>query len=54
VVAVYDGSPGHPAVLATRARTVRGSRPDGPQPGGRSSAFTAHSPNGPSSGPDDS
>jgi hypothetical protein len=52
VVAVYDGSSGHLAVLATGARTVHGSGSDGPQPGGRSGAFTASSPDGPSSGPD--
>jgi hypothetical protein len=52
VVAVCDGSPGRLAVLAAGVWTVRGSRPDGPQPGGRSGAFTARSPDGPSSGPD--
>jgi hypothetical protein len=51
-VAVYDGSPGRLIVLAAGAWTVRGSGPDGPQPGGRSGAFTARSPDGPSSGPD--
>jgi hypothetical protein len=44
---------GHLAVLAAGARTVRGSGPDGLQPGGRSGAFTAYSPDGPSFGPDD-
>jgi hypothetical protein len=53
VVAVCDGSSGCLAVLAAGARTVRGSGPDDPQPGGRSGAFTARSPNGPSSGSDD-
>jgi hypothetical protein len=51
VVAVCDGSPGRLAVLAVGARMVHGSGPDGP-PGGRSGAFTARSPDGPSSGPD--
>jgi hypothetical protein len=37
-------------VLAAEARTVRDSRPNGLQPGGRSGAFTARSPDGPSSG----
>jgi hypothetical protein len=36
----------------SEARTVRGSGPDGQQPGSRSGAFTARSPDGPSSGPD--
>jgi hypothetical protein len=40
------------AVLATGARTVRGSVLDGPQPCGRSGAFPARSLDGPSSGPD--
>jgi hypothetical protein len=31
---------------------VHGSGSDGPQPGGRSDAFPARSPDGPSSGPD--
>jgi hypothetical protein len=52
MVAVCDGSPGRQAVLAAGARTVRDSRPDGPQPGGRNGAFTARSPDGPSSRPD--
>jgi hypothetical protein len=52
VVAVCDGSLGRLAEIAARARTVHGSRPDGPQPGGRSDAFTARSPDGSSSGPD--
>jgi hypothetical protein len=51
-VAVYDGSPGRLTVLPAEARTVRGSGPDGPQPGGKSGAFTTRSPDGPSSGPD--
>jgi hypothetical protein len=45
-------SPGRLVVLAAGARTVRDSGPDDPQPGGRSDAFTARSPDGPSSGPD--
>jgi hypothetical protein len=52
VVAVCDGSRGRLAVLTAGARTVRASGPDGPQPGGRSGAFSARSPDGPSSGPD--
>jgi hypothetical protein len=52
VVAVCNGSPGRLAVLATGARMVRSSGPDGPQPGGRSGAFTARSPDGPNSRPD--
>jgi hypothetical protein len=52
MVAVCDGSLGHLAVLAAGARTVRDSRPDGRQPGGRSGAFTARSPDGLSSGLD--
>jgi hypothetical protein len=52
VAVVYDGSPSRPAVLAARARTVRGSRSDSPQPGGRSCSFPARSPDAPSSGPD--
>jgi hypothetical protein len=46
VVAICEGSPGRLAVLAAGARTIRGSRPDGPQPSGRSGAFTARSPDG--------
>jgi hypothetical protein len=52
VVAVYDGSPGRLAVLAAGAQTVRDSGPNGLQPGGRIGAFTARSPDGPSSRPD--
>jgi hypothetical protein len=52
VVAVRDGSPGRLAVLATGARTVRDTGSDGLQPGGRSGAFTARSPDDPSSGSD--
>jgi hypothetical protein len=52
VVVVCDGSPGHLAVLAAGAWTVRGSGPDGSQPGSRSGAFTVRSPDGPSSRPD--
>jgi hypothetical protein len=52
MVAVCDRSPGRLAMLAAGTRTVRGSGPDGPQPGGRSGAFTARSPDGPSPGPD--
>jgi hypothetical protein len=52
VAVVCDGSPGRLAVLATGARTVHGSVPDGPQPSGRSSTFPARSLDGPSSGPD--
>jgi hypothetical protein len=51
-VVVCDGSPGRLAVLAAGAQTVCISRPDGPQPGGRSDAFTASSPDGLSSRPD--
>jgi hypothetical protein len=51
-VAVCDGSRGRLAVLTAGARTVRASGPDGPQPGGRSGAFSARSPDGPISGPD--
>lgn len=46
MVAVCDGSPGR-SEGAAWARTVRDSGPDGPQPGGRSGAFTARSPDGP-------
>jgi hypothetical protein len=52
VVVVCDGSTGRLAVLTAGAWTVRGSRPDGLQPGSRSGAFTACSPDGPSSRPD--
>jgi hypothetical protein len=52
VAVVYDRSPSRLAVLAAGARTVRGSRSDGLQPGGRSCAFPARSPDGPSSGSD--
>jgi hypothetical protein len=47
----WRSATGRRAVLAARARTVRGSGLDGPQPGGRSGAFTARSPDGPSFGP---
>jgi hypothetical protein len=40
MAAVCNGSLGRLAVLAARARTVHGSEPDGPQPGGRSGAFS--------------
>jgi hypothetical protein len=46
-VAVCDGSPSRLEMLAAGARKVRGSGSDGPQPGGRNSAFTARSPDGP-------
>jgi hypothetical protein len=52
VAAVCDGSPGRLVVLAAGAWTICGSGPDGPQPGGRSDAFPACSPDGPSSWPD--
>jgi hypothetical protein len=48
----WQSATGRLAVLAAGARTVRGSGPDGPQPGDRSDAFTARSTDGPSSGPD--
>jgi hypothetical protein len=51
VAAACDVSPGRLAVLAVGAWTVRGSGSDDPQPGGRSSAFPARSPDGPSSVP---
>jgi hypothetical protein len=50
----WRSATGRLAVLAAGAWTVRGSGPDGPQPGppgGRSGAFAARSPDGPSSGP---
>jgi hypothetical protein len=52
VATVCDGSLGRLAVLAAGVRTVRGSGPDGPQPGGRSDAFPTRSPDEPSSGSD--
>jgi hypothetical protein len=52
VEAVCDGSPSRLVVLAVGARTVRGSGPDGLQPGGRSGAFPACSLDGPNSRPD--
>jgi hypothetical protein len=48
----WRSATGRLIVLAVGALTVRGSGPDSPQPGGRSGAFTARSPDGPSSGPD--
>jgi hypothetical protein len=44
------GSPG--SARCGGVRTVCDSGPDGPQPGGRSGAFTARGPDGPSPGPD--
>jgi hypothetical protein len=52
VAAVCDESLGRLVVLAVGAQTIRCSRPDGLQPGGRSDTFPARSLDGPSSGPD--
>jgi hypothetical protein len=49
---VCDGSPSRLSVLAAGVRTVQGSGSDGLQPVGRSDAFPARSPDGPSSGSD--
>jgi hypothetical protein len=51
-VVFRDGSPGCLAVLAAGARTVRGSRPDGPRPGSGSGLFPACCPDGLRFGPD--
>jgi hypothetical protein len=48
VVAVYDGSQGH-MVLTVGARAICDFGPEGPRPNGRSGAFPACCPNGPSS-----
>jgi hypothetical protein len=52
VVAVCNESSDRLTVLAVGARTICGSGPNGPRPSGRSGAFPACCPDGPSSRPD--